>query len=163
RTWTRSRAARDLDDDPLPALEQRYAWFLGPALVLFALATCVSERPWKRVGPKRRGALAIPNATWLIPLAVGLVSASPALDAEQWLRLGNNAFERGAYPQALDCYARAEEFTTDPGLVALNEAAALYRLGRYREAELHYLRALEDATDARRARALLDLGNALVQ
>jgi hypothetical protein len=51
----------------------------------------------------------------------------------------------------------------DPGLVAFNKAAALYRLGRYREAELSYLCCREDATGSRLVRVLYDLGNAIVQ
>jgi tetratricopeptide (TPR) repeat protein len=58
---------------------------------------------------------------------------------------------------------QAEERITDPGLVAFNKAAALYRLGRYREAELHYRRCLENAEEPRRARAFYDLGNCLMQ
>jgi tetratricopeptide (TPR) repeat protein len=47
--------------------------------------------------------------------------------------------------------------------VAFNEAAALYQLGRYREAELCYVRCREDATGPRLARLLYGLGNCLVQ
>ena len=61
------------------------------------------------------------------------------------------------------CRLCAEEWTTDPGLVAFNKAAALYRLGRFREAELHYRRCREDAVGARRAKLLYDLANCLVQ
>jgi tetratricopeptide (TPR) repeat protein len=86
-----------------------------------------------------------------------------ARDAETWLRRGNAAFERGDYAEAIDDLTRAEDFSTDPGLVAGNKAAALYRLGQYREAELHYLRCLEDAVGERRVRTLFDLGNTLVQ
>jgi tetratricopeptide (TPR) repeat protein len=93
---------------------------------------------------------------------------------EQLLRQGNDAFNREDYAAAVDWYTRAEEQTADPGLVAFNKAAALYRLaeqnqeggrraGLFREAELHYRRSLEDATGDRRAAALYGLGNALVQ
>lgn len=162
RAWSQGRPGRDLGDDPLPALEPRYAWFFGPALALFTLGTLISDRPWTRFRASRRPAFYAAGVVWLVPLALLLVSASPALDAERLVRLGNEAFERGEYVEALDLYARAEERITDPGLVALNQAAALYRLGRYREAELHYVRALEDAAGERRARTLFDLGNALV-
>jgi tetratricopeptide (TPR) repeat protein len=98
-------------------------------------------------------------------LLAGLLpaGADPAADAERWARRGNAAFERGDYAAAVDCYTRAEERITDPGLVAFNQAAALYRLGRYREAELHYRRCRDAAAGGRLARTLYDLGNAVVQ
>jgi len=111
---------------------------------------------------------------WLIPLALALLGALPVRDAEELVRQGDAAFERGDYAAAVDFYGRAEESITDPGLVAFNKGAALYRMalaaddeaGRrqlFREAELHYRRCLEDAPDDRRDRGLYDLGNALVQ
>src|SRR5262249_10962148 len=64
---------------------------------------------------------------------------------------------------AVEFFTRAEERGTDPGLVAFNKAAALYRQGQYREAELHYLRCREEATGERLVRVLYDLGNAILQ
>lgn len=96
-------------------------------------------------------------------LALALISAAPAERAEQRLRQGNTAFQQGDYEQALRHFEQAETETTDPGLAAFNEAAALYRLGRYAEAAEHYLRSREDAAGFRRARLLYDLGNCLVQ
>lgn len=93
-------------------------------------------------------------------LALLAVSADTPDDAT---RRGNAAFTRGDYEAALAWYERAEERTTDPGLVAFNEAAALYRLGRYRDAELHYYRCREDAAGPRLTRTLFGLGNCLVQ
>jgi tetratricopeptide (TPR) repeat protein len=118
---------------------------------------------------------------WTVLLA-GSVSVSVLLlggaaslpGPDQLLRQGNDAFNREDYAAAVDWYTHAEEQTTDPGLVAFDKAAALYRLaeqnqeggrraGLFREAELHYRRSLEDATGDRRAAALYGLGNALVQ
>lgn len=96
-------------------------------------------------------------------LAIAVASAAPVDRVEEIVRRGNAAFERGDFEAALEQYERAEVETTDPGLVAFNEAAALYRLGRYAEAAEHYLRAREDASGLRRARLLYDLGNCLVQ
>ena len=75
---------------------------------------------------------------------------------EELVRQGDAAFERGDYSAAVDLYTRAEDAITDPGLVAFNKGAALYRLALaaddeasrrqwFREAELHYRRCLEDA------------------
>jgi tetratricopeptide (TPR) repeat protein len=81
------------------------------------------------------------------------------------IRQGNVAFAHADYEGALHFYELAGQRTGDPGLVAFNRAAAYYRLGRYREAELDYRRCLEDdaAEPSRRARALYDLGNCLMQ
>jgi tetratricopeptide (TPR) repeat protein len=95
--------------------------------------------------------LSLASLAWWNPTPDGLV------------REGNAAYARGEYATALDQYTRAEERTTDPGLVAFNKAATLYQLGRYREAELHYRRCREDASGARLAQLLYGLGNCLVQ
>jgi tetratricopeptide (TPR) repeat protein len=97
-------------------------------------------------------------------VALVLVAASFA-EIDDFIRRGNATFASNDYQAALQWYTRAEEQTTDPGLVAFNKAAALYRLERFREAELHYRRCLEDAVapPARRARAWYDLGNCLVK
>ncbi len=87
----------------------------------------------------------------------------PSPSPEELVRRGNTAYERGEFDQAVQAYQKAEQRTTDPGLVAFNKAAALYQLGRYREAELHYRCCLEDAMGHRRAGALYGLGNALLQ
>jgi tetratricopeptide (TPR) repeat protein len=97
-------------------------------------------------------------------MALALVGAAPQ-DGDDPLRQGNAAFARGEYAEALALYERAEERAADPGLVAFNKGAALYRLGRWREAQLCYLRCLEDqeAPPARRAKGLYDLGNCLLR
>ncbi len=105
---------------------------------------------------------------WLI---VGLSLAALALpgaapqDGDDSLRQANAAFARGDYAEALALYERAEERAADPGLVAFNKGATLYRLGRWREAQLCYLRCLEDqeAPPTRRAKGLYDLGNCLLR
>jgi tetratricopeptide (TPR) repeat protein len=96
-------------------------------------------------------------------LALAGLAAAPVLRSEDLVRQGNAAFERGDFAGAVELYARAEERTTDPGLIAFNEAAALYQLGRYRDAELRLRRCQEDATGSRRSRLLYNLGNCLVQ
>jgi tetratricopeptide (TPR) repeat protein len=96
---------------------------------------------------------------WLILAALMLASAAPV----DLVRAGNAAFREGDYDRALDLFSRAEELIADPGLVARNKAAAYYRLGQYRQAELHYVRGLEGAEGERRANLLYDLGNAVLQ
>lgn len=117
---------------------------------------------------RRRGVVLLFAAVLL------LASAFPAEDVNDLVRRGNAAIGRGDFSAAVDLFTRAEDLTTDPGLIAFNKAAALYRLaetaedtlrrrGLFHEAELHYRRALEDAQGERRGRAFFDLGNALVQ
>src|SRR5205823_5842396 len=58
----------------------------------------------------------------------------------------------------------AAERAADPGLVAFDRGVALARLGRAREAELQFLRCLDDAEipDERKARALYNRGVCLL-
>jgi tetratricopeptide (TPR) repeat protein len=100
---------------------------------------------------------------WLTSIVLAALAAAPVLKPDDLVRKGNEAFDRGDYAAAAELYSRAEERTNDPGLVAFNEATALYQLGRYREAELHYGRCLEDAAGTRRDRLLYNLANSLVQ
>jgi hypothetical protein len=92
-----------------------------------------------------------------------LSGAEPASDALDVLRQGNEAFERNDYELSLSFYRRAEGKIADPGWLAFNEGAALYKLGRYREAEIHYWLSRQDAAGPRLARILYDLGNAVFQ
>jgi len=97
-----------------------------------------------------------------------LLASLPALGAadgpgNDWLRRGNAAFDREDYDEALRCYAEAEARTTDPGAVAFNEAAALYRSDRFGEAERYYRRCLENARGPRLAQTLFNLGTCLLK
>jgi len=81
------------------------------------------------------------------------------------IQKGNAAYEAEDFDGALKLYEQAEERSIDPGLVAFNKAAALYRQKRYAEAARHYQRCLEDkqAPPLRLARGYYDLGNCLVK
>jgi tetratricopeptide (TPR) repeat protein len=97
-------------------------------------------------------------ATLMLPiLAMG------AAGVEDRLRTGNAAYTRGDYVAALAAYDRAALGADDPGQVAFNQAAALYQLGRFDEAEQAYRRCLEDAEELRRVQAFYGLGNALAR
>jgi tetratricopeptide (TPR) repeat protein len=95
--------------------------------------------------------------------AIFLVAANTGPDVKDLLQRGNAAFGRQDYAAALAHYEKGEATATDPGQVAFNEAAALYKLGRYRLAERHYRCALEDAPDRRRTLARYCLANCLVR
>ena len=98
-------------------------------------------------------------------LAVGLISAGPAGPPADLIRDADAAYDRGDLDAAESLYARAEERAPDPGLVAFNKGAALYRRGDFRRAELCFRRSLGDAEipPERRGRALYNLGNCLVR
>jgi Ca-activated chloride channel family protein len=154
------RSAEETDTAGRPVPAQRYAWFLAPALALLVLTMLLADG-----SPVRWGRPRLPP-TALAALLLALVSAAPpTANVPEFVRQGNEAFGRGQYEQALEWYIQAEELSSDPGLVAYNKAATNYRLGRFKEAELHYRRCLEDdqAPGLRRARACFDLGNALVR
>jgi len=114
----------------------------------------------KRLAPMKRSGLLL-----LCCLATALVAAGPPQPPENVIRDGNDAFGRGDLESAESLYARAEERTPDPGLVAFNKGTALYHRGDFRRAELCFRRALGDADIPadRRSRALYNLGNCLVR
>jgi tetratricopeptide (TPR) repeat protein len=98
------------------------------------------------------------------------VSAASPPDWQMLLRQGDAAYARGDYTAAAALYEQAGDRTIDPGLVAFDLAAAQYRLALAsdadrmrlsREAEQSY-RCCIELGDARRARALYGLGNALL-
>jgi tetratricopeptide (TPR) repeat protein len=99
----------------------------------------------------------------LIPMVLVLIAAGTMPDPEELVRQGNAAFERQEYEVALKLYGQAEAIILTPDTVAFNKAAALYRLRRYRDAQLHYEYCLDEADTARRAFVFYNLGNCLLQ
>jgi Ca-activated chloride channel family protein len=154
---------REAVEGTLPQPVGRQAWCFAAALALVAGTMLPSLRA------AARGFLARLFSRMTIPLrraalllaALLLVSAAPTPD--DWLRRGNAALDRGQPDAALAEYARAAERTTDPGQVAFNQGVALFRAGRFRDAELHFRRCLDDAAGERRVRGLYDLGCCLLQ
>src|SRR5262249_2605644 len=84
------------------------------------------------------------------------------------------AFEGKDLAAAVRHYEQAEALTTDPGLIAFNNAAALYQLalgskvqhektGLFRRAEEHYRCAADDPAEPRRLLARFGLANSLLQ
>src|SRR5437764_1533115 len=92
--------------------------------------------------------------------ALLFVSAAPADPPDELVRRGTDAFRAGDAAAAGKLFAAAAEHTADPGLVAFDTAAVLFAKGEYRDAELHYVRALDDraAPPERRAKALYNRG-----
>lgn len=103
----------------------------------------------------------------ILVVAAGLTIAADPPDLrppEGLIRLGNEAYLRGDLDAAERHYTAAAERTTDPGLVAFNRAAVAVQSGEFREAELDYLRVLDDraAPPDRRAKALYNRGVCLL-
>ena len=101
-------------------------------------------------------------AALLLASLTALVAAGPvnSPSPDDLVRKGNAAYRAGNADFAEKLYADAEERTADPGLVAFNRAAVLFQKGSYRDAELAYLRVLDDAEipPERRAKALYNRG-----
>jgi Ca-activated chloride channel family protein len=146
---------RQLAPETQAVARPRYAWFLGPALGLFAVSMLIGERRRaKRVAPVLAACIALM-----------LVGGDSLPTEARLIRQANDAFVAGEYERALALYTQAAASTDDPGLVALNKGAALYRLQRFAEAEQHFRRCLDDQESPllRRARCFYDLGNSLMQ
>jgi tetratricopeptide (TPR) repeat protein len=110
----------------------------------------------------------------LIPLAGLLAAASPPADADpdELIRRANDAFARDDLAEADRLYEAAEALTADPGLVAFNRAAVLFRRAEatdrpehYAEAAGYYQLALADAScpPERAARAWYNRGTCLLR
>jgi tetratricopeptide (TPR) repeat protein len=96
-------------------------------------------------------------------LALLLVSAAPRQEPEELVRQANAAFDRQEFDAAVKLYTDAEGTIDNPGLVSFNKGAALYRLGRFRDAQQHFQRCLDEADPSRRPAMLYNLGNCLLQ
>jgi tetratricopeptide (TPR) repeat protein len=158
---------------PLEA-ESQHAWFLLGTFALLGMSMLINDGPLPERPPLPSAAApsaAAPTGAAPVPLALcllvmpALISAAPLPDVGEMVRQGNDAFRRQDYEAAITLYEQAETHAVDPGLVAFNKGAALFRLERYAEAAAHWQRCLEDGAIApeRKARAAYDLGTALLQ
>src|SRR5262245_28594574 len=78
--------------------------------------------------------------------------SDPAVEARE-------AYEKGDFAAAVHAYQSAAPACSDLGALAANQAAALYRLNYYNEAEGRYRIAETSSDDSRAARAAYDRGN----
>ena len=101
----------------------------------------------------------------LLLTALLACGGQPVRTAADLMREADDAVSRGDLDAAEALYAEAEPLTADPGLVAFNKGVVLFRRGNFRQAELHWRRALADDAipNERRARGLFNLGDALVK
>jgi hypothetical protein len=104
---------------------------------------------------------------FLVFLTTGLAVVAVGL----WLRLWSadlsvsaaEAYQRGDYATAATLYQQASKAGCDAGLAAYNQAAALYRLGRFHDADRRYDSAARKSAELRAARAAYDRGNCALQ
>jgi Ca-activated chloride channel homolog len=169
-------AASALPRESAPAEDYhaRFRWFLTAGLALLAGSLLLGDRrplpgkaaeeePVIQLGKPLPRPMPLGGAAAMAMMAAALAGAAPQV--EDLLRQGNDAFQKKDYPTALKFYEQAEDCAPDPGMVSFNKGATLVRLGRFREAELCYLRCLQDraAPAERRLKALYDLGTVLLQ
>lgn len=159
-----------------PVYRQRYGWFFAAALLLLILEMTCGART-KRVkkasaavaargadAPRSPAPVRAPvQAVAMTLLTMFLIGAATKPEPNELVRLANAAFERQEYDAALKLYTEAEATIENPGLVSFNKGAALYRLGRFRDAQVHYQRCLEETDAPHRPGLLFNLGNCLLQ
>ena len=72
-------------------------------------------------------------------------------NAEDWLKEGNDYFDKGNYSKAIECYDKAIALKPNDAVVYYNKGLTLYNLGKYQEAIACYDKAIElkpnDAVD----------------
>jgi tetratricopeptide (TPR) repeat protein len=97
--------------------------------------------------------------------AVALLSAAPPASPDALQREADAAAARGDFAAAERLYAAAGERAVDPGLVAFNRGTVQFAREEYREAELNFIRCLDDAAvpPDRRAKASYNRGVCLLK
>ena len=154
------QAERQDSDDALPVYHQHYVWFLAAGFVFLALAVVIGDRrrqerqgdketrrqgdkETRRQGDKERLKQASLHPLSLSPcllVSLSLLAAAPP-DWQTLLRQGDAAYGRGDYAAAAALYEQAQDRATDPGLAAMDFAAATIRLAEASEADRARLRA----------------------
>lgn len=140
--------------------EDRFQYFLGPALLLLFAGFFLSEQrtswkfPVKLFGGK--------FLTILVPLLFLTCGSAVAQEGRSLVREGNSLYKHEKYPDAEVNYRKALESAGDHSLSGkFNLGDALYRQGRYDEAVEQFQNAAGSTDDDRiRAQALHNIGNA---
>ena len=150
----RSRLAQlekaELETRTVRVYEERYRWFLVPALALLAAASLVR--------PRRKTALVTALLLALLP------AASPAAPLERDhpdVKAGNELLMAGKPKEALEAYERAKKTLGRDARVLLNEGLAQAASGELDQAIEAYKAALAAGTDkTERSQAAFSMGNA---
>lgn len=141
--------------------EDRFQYPLGAALALLLIECFVSERKirwpakWKALlpGPRKAAALIL------------LIAVSAHADSDRSLvRQGNKLYDTKQYSEAEVNYRKALEKNTKLREGQFNLGDALYKQGRFEEAEKQFRMSSQAAPDSlSRAHAFHNLGNALLK
>ncbi len=143
--------------------ENRFAWFVGLALLLLA-ADAVYAR-----GAPLRGMF---HPSWLRRIrrgaAMGRVAGASMLVILLGLGIGdiergNRLYRDGRYTEAVEAYREALADGDDSPVLRYNLGTALVRLGRYDEAEQHLRAALASIDPDTRERTYYNLGNRFLE
>lgn len=135
--------------------QERFALFVGLALLLLAIDQCVRRFG---LGFERRRLAPVTRLAMLAVLVIAVTGAGIG-DKER----GNRLYRAGKYAEAVTAYQAALQAGDDSPELRYNLGTALVRLGRYEEAEQH-LRAALDAVDPElRQRTLYNLGNRFLE
>lgn len=162
RSTIADQGHREVADERRPQPRDRASWFYGATMILVLLSY------WNRRSIIRNKPAAITQAMSVNKLLILIfsllaVSASPDVELEA-LRTGLAHLEAGENEAALRSFELAARLTDDPGIVAFDRGIALARLGRFRDAEVQFIRCLDDSEIPmeRRARALYNRGVCLI-
>lgn len=140
--------------------EDRFQYPLGAAVALLLLEFFVSERRTRRLD---RWKSLLPGAE--AAMLVVLLSAAAYADSERSLvRQGNRLYDSKQYTDAEVNYRKALEKNKKLREGEFNLGDALYKQGRFEEAEKQFRLSAESAPDAAsRAQSYHNLGNALLK
>ncbi len=148
-----------LETEMIRTYEDRFAWFLGVALLLLVVEVVMGDGT-RRTGRRARVATAA--------LLAGVCMAGPAVaDAPRAsMREGLREYEEERFQEAAEAFRRAAELASEARLDSAralhNEANALYRQGRYEEAAATYQEALRSTDLDVQQSAHFNRGNALL-
>ena len=142
--------------------------FQAPLALGFACLAAAMALPW----PRRAKATAVRRAAAVLLLALVLATDSGAeasLTDELLLRpkrltnSGRRDYAQGNHPESLKAFQRAAELRPKDARTRFNLADALYKNGKYEEAEPHFRALGADTASSYAAPARFNLGNTLFQ
>ena len=136
-----------LADDRRQIWEDRYQWFLLPAIIALAAELFISER--KKV------------IIALLVMGLPLLSVrAEAASIQQLFKDGIAAYEKGDYPKALKLFIEAQINEPDRPAIYYNIGNTYYKSGKYNAARESYREALKGKDDLLREKTFYNMGNA---
>ncbi|MFZ3116400.1 MAG: VWA domain-containing protein [Syntrophales bacterium] len=127
--------------------EDRYQWFLLPAIIALAAELFISER--KKV------------IIALLVMGLPLLSVrAEAASIQQLFKDGIAAYEKGDYPKALKLFIEAQINEPDRPEIYYNIGNTYYKSGKYNAARESYREALKGKDDLLREKTFYNMGNA---